>query len=302
MKKLLGIVALICLLTVTAEAARKMVPPPDGTPVELVWPGGTPGKLGDADADKPTLTIFPAPKDTANGAAVIVCPGGGYGGHAMDYEGYEVAQWLNKHGVTGFVLRYRVAPYRHPAPLSDAQQAMRIVRSRAAEWGLDPARIGMLGFSAGGHLVSTAGTHYVEVDPNATDPLMKVGTRPDFLILIYPVITFKEPYGHQGSCKNLLGDNPDPALVQSLCNDEQVNEKTPPSFLVASWADTGVPSENSIQFYLALHKAGVPAEMHVYEKGPHGFGMGRGDKVLETWTGHCIDWMKGRGLMGAGGK
>jgi len=233
---------------------------------------------------------------------VIVCPGGGYGGHAIDYEGYEVAQWLNKHGVAGFVLRYRVAPYRHPAPLSDAQQAVRIVRSRAAEWGVDPAKIGMLGFSAGGHLTSTAGTHYVEGDPNAADPLLKVGTRPDFLILIYPVITFKEPYGHQGSCKNLLGENPDPALVQSLCNDEQVNDRTPPTFLVASWADTGVPPENSIQFFLALHKAGVPAEMHVYEKGPHGFGMGRGDKVLETWTVHCIDWMKGRGLMGSADK
>ncbi len=283
------------LLGSVAEAA--ILPAPEGITEVPLWAGGAPNRLGDGEADTPRLAVFPAPPETATGAAVIVCPGGGYQGLAMDYEGFEVAQWLNRHGVTGFVLRYRLAPYRHPVPLGDAQRALRLVRSRAAEWGVDPARIGMLGFSAGGHLTATAGTHFDGGDPDAADPVDRLSCRPDFLILIYPVITFKPPYGHAGSGKNLLGDTPDPALMDLLSNDQQVTRETPPSFLVHSTADSGVPSENSLMFYQALRKAGVPAEMHIYERGEHGFGMGRGDPVLSTWTGHCIDWMRGRGLL-----
>ncbi len=297
-ERVLIMALLVACACIGADAARPFVAPPEGTEVLPLWPGGTKDKPAAEDLYEPTLAVFPAPADTATGAAVIVCPGGGYGGLAIDYEGYEVAQMFNRNGVSAFVLRYRVAPWRHPAPLNDAQRAVRIVRSRAAEWGIRPDRIGMLGFSAGGHLVSTAGTHFDNGTPDAKEPVDRVGCRPDFLFLIYPVITFKSPVGHAGSGKNLLGENPDPALVDLLANDEQVTPQTPPSFLVHSYADSAVPAENSIQFYLALRRAGVPAEMHLYEKGEHGYGMGKGDPVLSTWPGHAIDWMKTRGLLG----
>jgi acetyl esterase/lipase len=287
----------LAALAVGVAASGDEIRPPAGVQVELLWPGGAPGALGDTDADKPTLALFPLPAGQANGAAVVVCPGGGYGGHAMDYEGYDVAQWLNGHGVAAFVLKYRVAPYRHPAPLQDAQRALRLVRARAAEFHVDPARVGILGFSAGGHLASTAGTHFDAGDPSASDACNRASSRPDFLVLIYPVIRLKGPYAHMGSCHNLLGENPDPALVDALSNDEQVTRDTPPAFLVHSTGDSGVPAENSLLFYEALRKVHVPAELHVYEKGEHGFGMGKGDPVLSTWTGHCIDWMKGRGII-----
>lgn len=279
-----------------ADAA--ILPAPEGVEELPLWAGGAPDRLGDGEPDRPRLVVFPAPRETATGAAVIVCPGGGYQGLAMDYEGFEVAQWLNRHGVTGFVLRYRLSPYRHPVPLGDAQRAVRLVRSRAADWGVDPSRLGMLGFSAGGHLTASAGTHFDGGDPDAPDPVDRLSSRPDFLVLIYPVITFKPPHGHEGSGRNLLGDSPDPALLDLLANDERVTGETPPSFLVHSTADTVVPSENSLMFYQALKRAGVPAEMHIYGHGEHGYGMGRGDAALSTWTGHCIDWMRGLGLLG----
>jgi acetyl esterase/lipase len=270
---------------------------PPAPKVELLWPDGAPGAIGNNEADKPSLTLFPAPADKANGAAVVVCPGGGYGGLATDHEGFQVGRWLNSFGVTAFMVKYRVAPYRHPVPLQDAQRAIRIVRSRAKEWSVDPARIGILGFSAGGHLASTAGTHFDDGSPDAKDPIDRVSCRPDFMILIYPVITLEPPYAHTGSRDNLLGRPADPALVENLCNEKQVTAKTPPTFLVHTSGDTGVPAENSILFYLALRKAKVPAEMHVYEKGQHGFGLAPGDPVLSTWPKHCEDWMRSRGLL-----
>jgi acetyl esterase/lipase len=271
----------------------------DEPKVELLWPKGAPESKGDTPNDKPTLTVLPAPAEKANGAAVVICPGGGYGAVMMTYEGVDVGRWFNTLGVSAFVLNYRHAGrgYQHPAPLEDAQRAIRTVRARAAEWKLDPKRIGILGFSAGGHLASTAGTHFDDGRLSADDPIERVGCRPDFLILIYPVITFSPPYTHGGSVRNLLGEKPDPKLIESLSNEKQVTANTPPTFLVASTADTVVPAENSIQFFLALRQAKVPAELHVYERGNHGFGMAQNDPAVGTWTKLCAEWLKLHGFV-----
>jgi acetyl esterase/lipase len=270
----------------------------DGPKVELLWPDGAPGAKGTEDVDKPTLTIWLPPADKANGAAVVICPGGGYGALAIDHEGKQIAEWLNKRGVTAFMLKYRIAPrYRHPAPLQDAQRAMRTVRARAKEWKLDPKRIGIWGFSAGGHLASTAGTHFDDGNADAKDPIERVSCRPDFLILCYPVITLEAPYTHKGSRNNLLGEKPDDKLVQSLCNEKQVTAKTPPTFLFHTNGDDGVVPENSILFYMALRKAKVPAELHIYEKGPHGVGLAQKDPVLKSWPDRLEAWLKARGYL-----
>jgi acetyl esterase/lipase len=267
--------------------------------IELLWPAGAPGAHGHDDNDKPTLAVSLPPADKATGAAVVVCPGGGYAGLAMGYEGLEVGEWLNTFGVAAFVLKYRHkgTGYQHPAPLDDAQRAIRTVRARAAEWRVDPARIGILGFSAGGHLASSAGTHFDDGNKDASDPIERVGCRPDFLVLCYPVISFVAPVTHQGSRKNLLGDNPDPKLVELMSSELQVTSETPPTFLFHTDADKGVPPQNSVLFYLALKKAGVPAEMHIYEKGPHGVGLAKDRPALATWPDLCREWMKGRGLL-----
>lgn len=269
----------------------------DAAEAEPLWPNGVPGSLGDSPADKPSLTFFPAPSDKANGAAVVVCPGGGYSGLAIDHEGHQVAAWLNAEGIAAILLQYRVAPYRHPIPLGDAQRAIRTVRTRAAEFGIDPARIGILGFSAGGHLASSAGTHFDNGNPDSADPIERASCRPDFMILVYPVITFKPPSAHIGSRNNLLGPGPDPELVTLLSNDEQVTKETPPAFLVHTSGDRGVPAENSVRFYLALRKAKIPAEMHLFEKGEHGFGLAPDDPVLSAWPKLCIAWLNARGLL-----
>ena len=256
---------------------------------ELLWPNGAPGAQGTADEDKPTLTYY-APKRAKNGTAVVVCPGGGYRGLAMDHEGDQVAMWLNSLGITAFVLKYRLGPkYHHPAEMNDVQKAIRTVRARAAEYGVVADKIGVLGFSAGGHLASTAATHFATEDG--------VSSRPDFAVLVYPVISFTTEYVHKGSRLNLLGENPSEADMRLMSNELQVTKDTPPTFLVHTSEDKGVPSENSILYYLALRKAGVPAEMHIYEKGPHGFGLGSLDAVLSTWPGRLADWMRGRGLL-----
>jgi len=271
-----------------------------GLPTELVWPDGAPGATGDGPGDKPTLTPHFPPEGKATGAAVIVCPGGGYFGVMMSYEGHEVAEWLNTLGVTSFVLEYRHGGngYRHPAPLQDAQRALAIVRSRADEWGVDPNRIGMLGFSAGGHLASCVGTHFGPGDPGAIDPLDRVSTRPDFLILIYSVISLVEWYAEGGSLANLLGENPDEELIRSMSSELQVTAETPLTFLVHGGNDEVVPAENSVVFYLVLQKMNVPAEMHLFEKGTHGFGMKREPGPVSAWPELCAAWMEGRGLIG----
>lgn len=269
-------------------------------PFELLYPAGAPGAVGDEDADKPGLWLYPADAKTANGAAVVICPGGGYGHLAIHHEGEDVARWLNSLGVSAYVLRYRLAPrYRHPAPMQDAQRALRIVRAKAAakEWNVDPERVGLLGFSAGGHLASTVATHFDGGDRQAADAILRQSCRPDFSILAYPVISFDPAIGHLGSRKNLIGDNPEPALVELLSNDKQVTVETPPAFLFHTNEDGGVLPENSVLYYLALRKAKVPAELHIYEKGPHGVGLGVKDPVLATWPGRCADWLAGRGLL-----
>jgi acetyl esterase/lipase len=285
---------LLLLLPLAAALAQA----PAERQVELLWPGGAPGAVGSEPADKPNLTVFPAPVAHATGTAVIVCPGGGYGALATDHEGNQIARWLNSLGITAFVLQYRIAPrYHYPAPLQDAQRAIRLVRARAAEFHVRPDRIGIWGFSAGGHLASTTGTHFDAGDSSAVDAIDRVSCRPDFLILAYPVITFTAPYTHTGSLKNLLGDHPDPKLVASLSNETQVTAQTPPTFLFHTNEDTGVPAENSVLFYLALRKAGVPAEIHIYERGPHGVGLAPTDAVLVTWTQRLKDWLELRGLL-----
>lgn len=269
--------------------------------VELLWPDGAPGAKGTADGDKPALTIYLPDKEKATGAAVVIFPGGGYGHLAMDHEGHQIAQWLNSIGVAGFIVKYRHrnsgAGYGHPAPIQDAQRAIRTVRSRAGEWGVDPGRIGIIGFSAGGHLASSAGTHFKGRYSEPVDEIDRISCRPDFMILMYPVISFTEWYTHEGSRKNLLGESPDAELVESFSNEKQVTPETPPTFLVHADDDNVVPPENSIAFHHALRKAKVPAEMHIYEKGGHGFGPGAGKGACSSWMVRCSDWMKGRGLL-----
>ena len=268
-----------------------------GTPIVL-WPGGAPGALGTEALDIPTLTPYLPAKEKATGAAIIVCPGGGYT-HLAEHEGGPVAEWLSSLGVAAFVLKYRLGPrYKHPTPLLDAARAIRLVRSKAGEWALDSGRIGILGFSAGGHVASTAGTHFDSGKADAADPIDRVSSKPNLMILIYPVITMREKT-HAGSKKNLLGDNPSAELVTLLSNDEQVTKDTPPAFLVHTVADPGVPVENSMLFATALRKAGVPFELHLYERGPHGFGLGKNDPILSTWPERCADWLRLNGFVAA---
>ncbi len=264
---------------------------------ELLWPNGAPGALGNEEADRPALTIY-LPRSNGVRSGVVVCPGGGYQMLALDHEGKQIAAWLNARGVAAFVLRYRLGPrYHHPIELGDAQRALRLVRYHAADYGIEPDRIGIWGFSAGGHLASTAGTHFDAGQPGAADPIDRMGSRPDFMILAYPVISFVTPYVHRGSMRNLLGDDPDPKLAASLSNETQVTRETPPTFLFHTNSDTGVPAENSVLFYLALRKAGVPAELHIYERGEHGVGLALTDPVLSSWSRRLAEWMKLHGWM-----
>ncbi|HYJ46070.1 MAG TPA: alpha/beta hydrolase [Pyrinomonadaceae bacterium] len=286
---LLGLSFLFLAPGMMAKAARPEQP-------IILWPEGAPGALGHEPTDIPTLTPYlPAP-EKATGAAIVICPGGGYE-HLSDREGRPVAEWLNSVGVAAFVLKYRIGPrYHHPAPLEDAARALRTVRARAKEWGLDAARIGILGFSAGGHLASTAGTHFDAGKADSPDPVERMSSRPDLMVLIYPVITMRAAT-HAGSKRNLLGENPAPELVALLSNDEQVTKQTPPTFLVHTFTDATVPLENSLLFVAALRRAGVPLEFHLYERGRHGFALGDGDPALSSWTARCADWLRLRGFV-----
>lgn len=286
---------ILCLAVVTSGQTSS-----SGRRIELLWPAGAPGAVGQEAADRPTLEFFLPAAEKRNGTAVVVCPGGGYGALAMDHEGKQIGEWFNALGVTAFVLKYRLGPrYRHPAPLQDAQRAIRYVRAHAKELNVAADRIGIMGFSAGGHLSATAGTHFDNGDAQAADVLDRISSRPDFLILAYPVISFTESYTHKGSRRNLLGDNPDSKLVENLSNDKQVTPQTPPTFLFHTDEDAGVPPENSVAFYLALRRAKVPAELHVYERGKHGVGLAQKDPILSTWSARLADWLKTRGLIPA---
>jgi acetyl esterase/lipase len=282
----------------TPPAERGGQPALNPQPEELpLWPDGAPGALGTADTDKPTLTVYRASR-RASGTAVVVAPGGGYGSLAMDHEGRQVAAFFNSMGVSAFVLKYRLGPrYHHPIELGDAQRAIRMVRARAQEFGVQPDRIGMMGFSAGGHLASTAATHFDSGKADAVDAIDRAGSRPDFLILGYPVISTDPAIAHAGSVRNLLGENPDPTLLEDLSNDLRVTAQTPPTFIFQTNADTSVPAENSVRFYLALRKAKVPAEMHIFENGPHGVGLSLDDPALSLWPTLLTNWLRGRGLL-----
>jgi acetyl esterase/lipase len=280
----------------SAEHEPYLLAEPQAFPL---WEHGAPGAQGNGDEDNPTLTAYLPVNPSSSGTAVIVAPGGAYAMLAINHEGRQVANWLNSLGVTAFVLKYRLGPkYHHPIELGDAQRAIRLVRSRAKEYRILPDRIGIMGFSAGGHLASTVGTHFDHGDRTASDPVDRVSCRPDFLILAYPVISFVAPYSHSGSAKNLLGDNPDLKTREELSNDLHVTPETPPTFLFSTSADKSVPPENSVAFYLALHNAGVPAEIHIFEKGPHGVGLDLADPVLGKWPNLLANWMRQRGLLG----
>jgi acetyl esterase/lipase len=282
---------------VAADPAPQTIP---------LWPGKAPLAVGDSAADKPELTVYKAAKP--NGCAVIVCPGGGYGFLASDHEGKQVAEFLNSIGASAFVLKYRIVSKDRPgplgeAPLLDAQRAIRWVRSRAKDYEIDPNRVGIWGFSAGGHLASTAATHW-DLGKKDGDEIDKVSCRPDFAILAYPVITMEDGVTHGGSKRNLLGDKPDAKLVELYSNEKHVTEKTPPVFIFHTSADASVVPENAVRFYLACKKAKVPVEMHIYEKGKHGIGLGRdpkwtgGEKSVATWPDRLAEWMKARELLG----
>lgn len=259
----------------------------------LLWPQGAPGAVGSEELDQPSLTIYPAPADKANGMALLVCPGGGYRGLAVDHEGKQIAEWINSLGGTAFVLRYRLAPrYQHPAPLNDVQRAIRTIRARADEWKIDPQRLAIIGFSAGGHLASTAITHFDAGKADDADPIERQSSRPNYAILGYPVIAMATEYAHKGSRDNLFGPNPDPKLVEEYSNERKVTPETPPTFLLHTTTDTAVVPENSILFYSALRKAGVPAELHIYANGPHGVGLGGKHEALTTWPGLCATWLR----------
>ena len=248
------------------------------------------------NVQKPDIAVFLPSKRNATGEAVVICPGGGYGILAYDWEGSDIARWLNSRGIAAFVLKYRlpgsasnIVP--HKSPLMDAQRAMRLVRSNAAKWNLNPGKIGVMGFSAGGHLASTLSTHYDEGDPSASDPVEQVSCRPDFSILVYPVISFTEEFKHSGSRNNLLGEDADESLVKHYSNELQVTEDTPPAILIHSDDDTVVPVENSIAYYKALRANQVSSELHIYPYGGHGYSLAIGQGHLSTWPDRVIEWI-----------
>jgi acetyl esterase/lipase len=273
--------------------------PPLPTPVPL-WNGPAPLSHGQAATDIPTLTPFPLAHPTTPGPAVVICPGGGYEFLSMEFEGYNEARWFNAHGVAAFVLTYRLPShgYPHPVPLMDAQRALRVVRSRAKEWHIAPDKVGVMGFSAGGHLASTLETHYDRGKAEAADPVDRLSCRPDFCVLVYAVISMENAITPGGSKAGLLGPNPDPKLVENLSNDKQVTPQTPPTLLIAVDDDTTVPVENSRRMFAALKKAGVTTAFQEYPRGGHGFGMGHvPDPGPPGWLDRMGDWLRSQGFM-----
>ena len=299
-----------CLVVISALLGTGTVRADDPQPIPL-WRADELSPKGDPASEKtqeraangrfvsnvtyPTLTIFPASADKGPTTAVVICPGGGYGGLALDWEGYDVARALNTIGVTGIVLKYRmpqpaVTKDGKPLPLLDAQRAIQMARANAKEWNLDPNKIGIGGFSAGGHLASTAGTHFDPPDANASDPLLRVSDRPDFLILAYPVITLTNPIGHSGSRQNLLGKQPDEKMIELYSYEKQVTDQTPPTFLSHA-EDDPVKCENSLLFFEALRAHHVPCELRLFATGGHGFGLGQKGGEPADWPTLCQAWL-----------
>lgn len=300
--------AACCLPLVAAFAVAQDAPadtpkpaaPPAPLPVEL-WPQGAPGALGHEAKDRPGITVHLPPRaerDTLPCAAIVVCPGGGYQGLAMDHEGAQIAAWLQSIGIAAVVLdyRHRGKGYGHPYPLLDAQRALRVVRAHATEWGIDPAKVGVLGFSAGGHLAASVSVHHDSGAADAADPIDRQSCRPDFAVLCYPVIVFGAKCTHAGSQRNLLGADATPELVASMSCERQVDAHTPPTFLWHTHEDTVVPAQNSVRYYEALLEHDVPAELHVFERGPHGIGLARGFEA-SAWPELCRAWLRRRGVV-----
>lgn len=280
-----------------------------------IWNGKVPGAIPNANykqtvdsednwtkmrfVTNPTMDMYPVPKGIATGTAVIICPGGAYWGVAIAHEGKEIAQWLNSLGITAFVLKYRlpndaIMADKAVGPLQDAQEAIRLVRRHAKEWGINPDKIGIMGFSAGGHLASTLSTHFDEKVYEAAD---STSARPDFSLLIYPVISMEESITHKGSQVNLLGDNPSPERIKYFSNESLVNGETPPAFLVHSIDDGAVPVQNSIGYALAMEKYHIPCELHIYQSGGHGYGLGKSKNTESSWPETCRKWLESRGLL-----
>jgi acetyl esterase/lipase len=269
-----------------------------------VWPNGAPNHNG---MDKPEekydgvrvrnvseaeMYVYLPEKEKNTGAAVVICPGGGYMIEAMDHEGYDMAKWLKSRGVAGIVLKYRLPYGHHEIPSGDARQALRIVRKNAEAWGIDPAKIGIAGSSAGGHLASTVGTRFDYGSKESEDSFERISSRPDFMLLLYPVITFREEFGHMGSRKNLIGEGNDWKMVEEYSNELHVTPQTPPTFLVLADDDKGVVPRNSVEFYLALKENNVPAEMHIFAEGNHGFGMNKKNLPVDQWPELFYNWLK----------
>jgi len=270
-------------------------------PIRL-WSSDAPGALGKGPDDIPTLTPYLADPAKASGAAMLVLPGGGYAGLSMEHEGSAYALWLNAHGISAFVLKYRLGThgYHHPVELGDAARGLRMIRSRAQEWKVDPARIGVMGSSAGGHLASTLVTHFDAGDPKAADPIDRQSSKPTLGILCYPVITMSEPNVHGGSRDNLLGPNPSPDLIKLLSNELQVTPETPPCFILHTYEDNVVKVENSLEFAAALAKNHVPFDLHIYERGGHGIGLGDDTAPFTNahpWTKDLAYWLGIRGFI-----
>ncbi len=281
-----------------APAPAAVMPANSPAPT-LLWPNGAPGAQGDTDADKPAIYAW-LPASNPTKTAVVIAPGGGYEHLSVVHEGSDVAAWLNAHGIAAIQLRYRIGPkYHNPIELGDAQRAIRMVRAHAAEYGIAADHIGMWGFSAGGHLTATAGTHFDAGNAAAVDAIERESSRPDFLILAYPVITMEAPYVHTGSRMYLLGDAPAQADVDAMSAELHVTAQTPPTFLFSTTDDRTVPIMNSVMFYAALVKAGVPVEMHVFQHGGHGSGLGVGNAQLSVWPELLIKWMGERGYAAA---
>jgi acetyl esterase/lipase len=276
----------VLLLTLAAQGA-------DEPATHLLWPDGAPGAVGQEDKDQPKLIVHLPPADRNTGAAVVILPGGGYGGLAMGHEGSDMAAWFNSLGMAACVTdyRHRGKGYGHPAPLNDAQRAIRTVRARAEEWRIDPRRVGVIGFSAGGHLASCTGVYFDSGDERAADPIDRQSCRPDYLILCYPVISFGAPQTHLGSQRNLLGPDAPPELIESLSTEKHVRADSPPTFL---WHT----AENSVQFFLGLRKAGVPCELHLFERGRHGLGLAQQTPGADRWPDLCRQWLTQRGILG----
>jgi acetyl esterase/lipase len=306
-----SLVALLLLSVATVFGQPRVAYSADAPKEELLWPADHAANQGEkpaaADslewsvqvANSPTLTYFLPEKEKRNGTAMVICPGGAYVGLAMQKEGHEVAEWCREHGIVGVVLRYRCGGGKNlaPVPLQDVQQAIRTVRANAKELGVDPNKIGVCGFSAGGHLASTAATMFDDGDAKASDPIAQQSSRPDFAVLVYPVITLVGDAAHRGSRANLLGGEASEELAEEWSTDRRVTDKTPPTFLVHATDDDGVVPKNSILFYEALRANKVAAEMHIYEVGGHGFGMLRDKRPADLWPNELEAWLKARKIV-----